>query len=199
MWYRIELNKDRSVRTCVEVSGSLNEGRSIHYIEADSKASAIALLAARWQKQMSRQRVYADNRNKELDSKGLCRRCKKRKGSTGTESLCRVCADAQNTRLALVKKGVIKPRWRRARTDAERAKLAAASAAKDRATKAIKRLKNPGAEHALAERRRYTKILEAFESMTPSRFRGWLVAKIAECQDKIDGKKTIAEHLQAAE
>lgn len=44
-----------------------------------------------------------------------------------------------------------------------------------------------------AKQLRYEEVLAAFDSMTPKRFRAWLVARIAECQEKIDGKTATAE------
>jgi len=56
-----------------------------------------------------------------------------------------------------------------------------------------------GARGLLAVRIRLLREALATFDRDPTAFRGWLVAKIAECQEKIDGKKSIVEHLQAAE
>jgi hypothetical protein len=50
MWYRIELHSDGSVASCEEAASSLADGRSVHFVEADTKEDAIAiLLSSAWQ------------------------------------------------------------------------------------------------------------------------------------------------------
>lgn len=208
MWYRIELNKDRSVRTCVEVSGSLNEGRSIHYIEADSKESAIAILAASYEKARSRNRRTSAKYAEAKKAKGECTVCRKNKEPHRADnSVCQKCADKDAQRKLELKEGAAPKYHKRAKSLSDKA------AAQERileATRAARRkrtreLRAAGTSlHAIrqchTQAQVYREALEAFETMTPSRFRGWLVAKIAECQEKIDGKKSIAEHFpQAAE
>lgn len=207
MWYRIELNKDRSVRSCVEVSGSIKEGRSIHYIEADSKESAIAILARAYEKRLARSREHVRVRTAASAAKSLCVQCGcKIKSQTRVGGArCKKCKKYQVAQHRLRKAGLGRSRPRH-KTDADRAasELKVRERGIQHSAEVTAQVNAVGLGRGvynglIRDRRRYTETLEAFETMTPSRFRGWLVAKIAECQDKIDGKKTIAEHLQAAE
>jgi hypothetical protein len=72
MWFRIELNKDRSVRSCVEVETSFKNGRSVYYIEADSKEKALQVLVRKYQERIDRSRAYANKRYADFKAMGIC-------------------------------------------------------------------------------------------------------------------------------
>jgi hypothetical protein len=201
MWYRIELNKDRSVRTCVEVSGSINEGRSVHYIEADSKESAILILTSRYEIRMATGRISSLKTHHARKALGLCVSCPKPAGGPGgTATMCADHAARGRIRRAEVKAG----RKLRARHDTPEARAAAQLLVQEKekerrgGTPELRKIRVEKAA-GYTHRRHLREALEAFDR-DPTSFRGWLVAKIQECQDKIDGKKSTSDHFpQAAE
>ena len=75
MWFKIELEKDGAIKTCVEVGVSLCEGRHVLYIEADSKEKACAQVAALWRARLARdyarKRAWRDAQT----AKGQCTKC----------------------------------------------------------------------------------------------------------------------------
>lgn len=179
MWYRIELNKDRSVRTCVEVECSLNEGRSVHFVEADSKASAIAILAARWDRRTAGNRQALARRRERLKKEGLCRDC----GSPRNpgKSRCDACSQKANNTQWLGRNG--QPSTRPRHTTPE-AKAEALVRAREREARAS--TKNVETKYYRQQQiRQYQKCLDAFDRMTPSCFRAWLLAQIEERQEKL--------------
>lgn len=191
MWYRIELNKDRSVRSCVEVSGSLNEGRSIHYIEADSKESAIAILAKKYE--VRRKDMYTAKAKwlAKTRESGSCVVCAAPRGEDGTDTYCRKCLARKKGRRRAVAAGA--PRLTTRNDTAEKKAIALAARA-DQAREYSKQQakKCPNYGGVSLTRKVYRAALRAFDQ-NPSYFREWLVAQIQECQDKIDGKDADAD------
>jgi hypothetical protein len=59
MWYRIELHKDGTARSCVEVSQSYADGRYVRYVEASTHRDALKLVRAWYLQQASRKKRSA--------------------------------------------------------------------------------------------------------------------------------------------
>ncbi len=182
MWYRIELNKDRSVRTCVEVECSLNEGRSVHYVEADSKAAAIAILAARYEELLRRHRragkKYADRKL----SEGACLGCGGERGGTHSRTLCIACLAKARERGAKRRRGEGARVLRKHATPEEKAAVFAEAQEKAR----VRASKG----YYIRKRNDFSEALQMLDR-DPVALRAWLVAKIAECQDKINGARAV--------
>jgi hypothetical protein len=70
MWYKIVLNKDGSIASCEEAAQSLDQGRSVIFVEAESRRAA--MLAAKVRRN-ARKMAY----DHKLTALGLCRDCRK--------------------------------------------------------------------------------------------------------------------------
>lgn len=83
MWYRIELNKDGSVHSCVEAAPSLEQGRLVVFVEAATKALALEASVVR----RRQRKVQYDVKLKNL---GLCVNCRRpaSHGKTRCDSCC---------------------------------------------------------------------------------------------------------------
>lgn len=169
MWFRIELNKDHSVRSCVEVSGSLYEGRSVHYVEAATKELAIALLARDYERQLVKKRAIGKRRTRRLMSAGLCLKCELPVGDDRSGKS--YCASCQKLCTANTK------RWRhdgpmakpRVHSDEEKA---------DIRLKSLAHWSKPR-RHQAAQARLLGRVLAAFQSLPADDFKKWLQEEIA--------------------
>lgn len=188
MWYRIELNKDGGMRSCVEVSGSLLEGRSVHYVEADSKESAIAILASAWVKRKEK----------------LVSNMKARKAAHAAAGLCGLCSRPQVPGLLLCQKH--RDERKTARTDADyspkrkqrKPKITIEEQALAMArTKERERLRNRTCSSLYVRR----KILIAVQNTylaNPETFAAWLDAEIAEAHAAVREARDLANALSRA-
>lgn len=168
MWFRIELNKDRSVKSCVEVESSLKDGRSVHYIEADSKAEALRILAARYDSYLAREKARHLSLRLSRSRQGMCIDCGRepqiRPGDKG--SRCQICIDRMKAnRFA---KG---PRIK-ATTDEEKAQKQISNDARRR---------REGARYRRRMRANLLRaVLSNFDTMRASEFRAWLISQLDE-------------------
>jgi hypothetical protein len=184
MWFRIELHKDGSVSSCVEVEGSFKDSKTVHYVEADSKEDAIGKLKARWE--LYRERRTAKNERERLRRKnlGLCERYGCPDKNDGIHTLCathheyvkqkRKESDARKSAAGFDR---LPEHIRLAkRTDEEKAAI---QARRDRAAREHKAKYT--AKYGSGRLRRLQvlrKALRQFDSMTPRAFRAWLAQEI---------------------
>jgi hypothetical protein len=169
MWFRIELHKDGSVASCTEVEGSFSgSGKSVHYVEADTKAAAIQILADKYKKR----RAAEKTRRQDKRAAGICVNCP---ASTDGGPLCVACrlkhraANRDLYRRKCKGENVVAPtryttdeqRALRAQLDAERARI--------RARDHARRTGETGYSRTLR------RVLSHFDSMSPKAFRAWLV------------------------
>lgn len=179
MWYRIELNKDQSVRSCEEVSCSLSgSGRTIHYVEADSKEMAIAVLVSTHLRRVKRSR----DRHLDRVARGLCTCCE---APRVTNRFCRAHADAENARQRAVRNGTVKAKpigRNNLRSEVEIAVLESARRLRDSQMK-NERLARSGLrskhqfERLVHEAKMLSAVLSAYDS-DPASFRAWLMREI---------------------
>lgn len=187
MWYRIELNKDRSVKTCVEVESSYKDGRSVHFIEADSREAAIAKLATQWSMINSKSKMRMRERTAARLANGLCARCRE-KSLPGK----RLCEFHRLEQLRYKKASVTGESKKRKILKTDEDIAAFMLQRREKLNKAARARVRTSCTAATTIIKRYTEVLEAFDTMPPHRFRGWLTAKIQEQQDKIDAKRKAA-------
>jgi len=173
MWFRIETNKDGSIKSCAEVESSRNDGREIYYIEADSKTDALLIVGQRWRaardKQMGRNREMRRLRG----DNGLCVRC-------GGEPVpgCKKCAGClEKRRIEYQRRGMGRAN---VRLEGEGA-IAAALRTRERDRRRAKN--NPDA-YTIGKLVELRKALGVFDSSTPRSFRTWLVERITQLEQK---------------
>jgi hypothetical protein len=175
MWFRIELHKDGSVATCDEVEGSFKDTRTVHYVEADSKAQAINALAARWERLREENRKRQAQRYADRRASGRCYQC----GDDSDGYLCSRCAARKNeARRACVEAS----RKRGSAPKADRASPAALKAAAynvERKRWAEKQLKAGGSRGATLRA-----VLRRFDEMPPRAFRAWLALEIERLEER---------------
>lgn len=88
MWFKVVLDKDGGVRSCDEVSDSFTESGSVVFVEADSKADAIAQAKERFR---LRHRRAERHRREERLERGLCSKCGRTERRAGATK-CEACA-----------------------------------------------------------------------------------------------------------
>jgi hypothetical protein len=173
MWYRIELNKDGSVKSCAEVEACIVEGKHIRYVEADSRASAVGLVQAWW-----RQRAAVAERTRNYRQKGLCD-CSRpvERGRKSCEA-CRSRRRESQKRCRARQNGEIIPlrSSKPAATDAERA--LAVKRIRDNARSRSRERRRDMSDVSRSRLRALTEVLRQFDRATPRAFRAWLVAEI---------------------
>lgn len=177
MWFRIELNKDRSVRSCVEVETSTTDGRGVYYIEANTKAEAIQALSSRWERRAEYRRAYLQDRARDRLERGLCAGCDNPRKPTS--SLCAACTEKKAARLRDLRNGAASTRAKRAESTEEKA--AAMLRETERRTAAQRLQPSHRIKYRLLA---FQNCLDAFDSMTPRAFRTWLQERVEEYQDK---------------
>jgi hypothetical protein len=179
VWYRIELNKDRSVKSCTEVESSLNDGRGVHYIEANSKTEAIQVLAKRYKEIRAKKDEYcADWRQSKYDA-GLCgRNCGRQRKATS--SLCQECTNSQTLRQKQLADGAPSKRLPPAKTDHQRAARLLAEQERNR-----QRTRSMASSGLLARHKILIQVQASFDSMKASDFRVWLGEKILDYEARI--------------
>jgi|1185.fasta_scaffold216915_2 hypothetical protein len=103
MWFRIELNKDGGISSCVQTEASQSDaGKKVYYIEADSAAEAASAAVVRYRDYLKRQSESVNSRRAERRSAGQCPRC----GVPVTEGTwCADCLEHHNG----IRNGRIKP------------------------------------------------------------------------------------------
>ncbi len=177
MWYRIELNKDNSVSTCVEVEGSrTDEGKSVHFIEASSRQEAISTLLERYNSHKNRNNAKTAKLRASRIAANLCDNCGKNE-PIKFQRKCPICREIENRRKANRRAGIFT--FKRSTTDQEKA------ATQLRKQAADKRRRYTKADGKLTTRRvAYASCLQAFDSMTTNAYRTWLVEQLKIAQDK---------------
>lgn len=176
MWFRIELNKDRSVKSCDEVESSVKDGRSVYYIEAPTKELAIKALAARWDRKQERARARYLAKVDLRWTTGKCVNCDNAARSKAL--VCDACYAKHSERRRQRLAGVKLTRLPAATTPEEKA----ASVIKAReSSRATQRERN---RRYWRRHRRDMKLvtlqraLEAFDSMSSTAFKSWLLEEI---------------------
>jgi hypothetical protein len=174
MWFRIELNKDRSVRTCVEVEGSIaTRGGSVHYVEADTKEQAIRLLAARYDRRAELVNANKRKRKAAYATAGLCREC----GAARAPGKSRCAKHLELRRLGKqrIRRGETRPVVRLSPAEKAAAVERQRAQVRDGVKKTYAKYGSGANYHRF---RTLVKVLEAFDGMTPGNFRMWLVQQI---------------------
>lgn len=191
MWYRIELNKDGSIRSCAEVEACATEGRNVRYVEADSRKDALVLVAAWWRRAETMRR---NNQARITDCKkrGICVHCRSRPAEGDWR--CGVCRQAQRDsadRSRRRARGEDIPRLvSHAKTDEARA----ASVLRDRETRARRLVRQYSRDWRMGGNlaiRTLSRVLASYDS-NPDGFRAWLVSEI-------DRLRAQAMYTEAAE
>lgn len=177
MWFRIELNKDNSIASCEATSGSRNEGRAVHYVEAESKGSAIALLLSRYASNNEARRKAARTRADALRAEGLCRRCGRNKCSLGLTT-CTDCLAKRNARHAERAAGA--PILDQRATSVNQKLAAQARRQQYDVSKAMRK----AAGYLIMVRVAYARCLKSFDEMTPAVYRTWLAEALRLASEK---------------
>lgn len=175
MWFRIETNKDGSVKSCVEVELSLSDGRRVAYVEADSKEEALQVFARRWVIRMEKSRSRGRARRRRYIAAGLCCYCGKEPARGG--SGCSECRERRKANAAARRAGG--PRLmsdRQSMTDGEK-ELKELEGRRERSRKHREGGLNPYWDGKLAFAR---EALGHFDATTPRSFRLWLKERIEE-------------------
>ncbi len=84
MWFKVVLNKDGSVASCVEAAQSIDQGRTILFVEANNKEDALRAAKVR-------RSIYKLEYDRKLTSLGLCRDC--RRPAVDGQTRCARCRD----------------------------------------------------------------------------------------------------------
>jgi hypothetical protein len=177
MWYRIELNKDGSVASCMEVEACISEGRNVRYVEADSRGAALKLVAAWWRRK-AKDTEYYRKRAEAARLAGACSRCRIRPRAGGAKT-CAACAD-QNKKLrdAYHTGARVKSR-RKDMTDDERAAAAQRRLVSMRNHMAGERALCGGGNPKKVRRVALEQVLAKFDELSPAAFRSWVQDEIA--------------------
>lgn len=177
MWFRIELHKDNSIASCVQVSDSRNDGRAVHYIEAANKEDAIKTLLARYDLNNERRRQAVKNRTERLRAEGLCRKCGRVPCGGDGMFYCAGCLDKKKDYQQAVKNGQpVVPNC--FTTDAK------LSSQLKRQKQDIKRASQRANGNYIIVRVAYARCLHSFDTMTPTPFRSWLCEELIKAQAK---------------
>lgn len=161
MWFRVEVEKDWAIKSCVEVEGSFTDTATVFYVEAESKHSAIIRIK-QYLKSCATEAASKTRRANAYRAAKRCVRC----GcpvETG-KSECLDCRGKMNARrrkrLAQAKAGVMLP----------------SKSLEEKAAHFFTRRN----ENTKKSRRRVLlkQCLTAFD-MNPIGFRAWLLAEIA--------------------
>lgn len=176
MWFRIETHRDGSIASCVQVEGSIKDGRGVHYVEADSKQQAISILVARYDRRREKGKLLKRELRAKRKAAAICCQCQK--PTDGLKLLCFSCNEANNKRSR--ERG--EPATRTDRPAAEKV----AAEQRIREANRLRVGKRNGATWArLAVLRACLKQLES----NPRHLKTWLIAEI----DKITAKDSKSE------
>lgn len=196
MWFRIEVEKDGAIKSCVEVSGSFVDKRHVFYIEAESKGKALSLVArflATRENDAKKQKQRRDRKAKAglcqwggCDSPGLAQEKINwvlGNAQTGSEAYCLTHKTVKQAAARARRAGELPKR--EVRTPLERALL---------------RKQTQGSEydrkHGTLPERLLRKCLALFDE-NPETLRPWLVSEIA----RYEGRRAARQDTrpQAAE
>jgi hypothetical protein len=172
-WYEILQNKDGSISSCKKVSTGLRDGKFVHYVQANSPEEAIKILLDRYQRRTARLRDHSTKLRATRRRQGVCVRCGKEPPKT-TSTICEACTDRALKHRRNRDAG-IRINSPKAKTDAERV---------DRECSATKRRRRRPRDWQVATKRAFVRCLEAFDQMTPSSFRTWLVEELNKAQEQ---------------
>jgi hypothetical protein len=179
MWFRIELNSDHSVKSCVEADRSVRNRVAILYIEASSKEEALRIVRERYERKLRYDRERKREARERAMAEGVCLNCK---GAIETERsgrrYCVRCAQYQLESKAARKLG-IGLNAGKARTDSDKV----ARLGKQREAH-LRRDKKRANNWLRAKRTTFASCLEAFDQMTANSFRAWLVEQLNTVQEK---------------
>lgn len=162
MWYRIELNKDRSVKTCVEVEGSFKNSGTVHYVEAESKTAAIKWLAEAYVRTLARKKKARDLLRTGRTARNECPQCGAALPVGCRNYTCRTCIQRAKTN--------------RTKGSKPRTRITTPEAAANQYLASRKVRCDPDLTGRLY---RYQEILKQFQGLSQAAFLSWLLEKIA--------------------
>lgn len=171
MWFRVEVHKDGSVKSCDQVDGSLKNGLHVVYVEADSSEEA-AVKAKSYVENIRARWLRAGEKRKARIAAGLCRLC----GVPAPEgSLCSKHQRKQRAADQRRRDGTAVPRPKL--TDMDRV-------ARDRAHNAVHK-------KTRAERQRLYALQDALRAYTenPDGFIEWLNREIREAALAVENRR----------
>lgn len=178
MWYKVEIDNEGGIKSCVEVEASVAQGRHVRYVEADSRADAIKLVQ-QWYRHAERSRRNTNERMRVAKLTGRCRSCMQPRGEGCTAVYCRTCADRRAERARERFAGAPAINAPRAKTDEERAATLSRSRKGSAGGRKRSDLLVGGGSPKGAVYRKLAEVLAKLDSTTPRAFRAWLVAEIA--------------------
>lgn len=190
MWYRIELNKDGSIATCVEVEESHRNSRSVRYVEAVSREEACAAILL-WHKNEKDRSIRNYEKRRRA---GLCYCC----GAPARPGMseCADCSDRKNAHKRAVRAGLTEKVARPHAADP----LALALRIKERVLVAAalknERRREVGLTSRLCLRRAFFReVLEQFDKLDPAELRAWLCGELAELDELARLARVSAEEI----
>lgn len=93
MWYRIEFNRDGSIKESNPVEGRGTDGGHVCYVDAENSPDAIRL-AAQWRRQyLERAKLHRRAQRSEAAKSGICQSCLRRQAEGGTVRCAKCKAD----------------------------------------------------------------------------------------------------------
>ncbi len=163
LWWRVELDRDGSIKTCSEIEYASTPERYVRFIQASTRVEACSVAKEWWARRSSRSSACSQARRLELKVAGRCTRCRERPLCNATH--CVRCRD------------IVNRRNRDLRAGAEREKKAldpVEAQARERASHLKFRESHPERYATL----RFVAALKKFDELGPQKFREWLVERI---------------------
>ncbi len=195
MIYRVEIRKDGSIASCVEVESAVKDRGRVYYVEAEDKVRACVLAKKSFERLAAGYlRIQA-----ERQANGICKACGKNKAKPGVLQ-CQGCTESSTARLrerraitriadpelrskmlaerAVRKKDAAKTTIRLAQQAGQAKAVAAKQALGDARWDAHTPVINPSYQQCLRQ------CLRAYDR-DPAKFRGWLLAKLGQEDERI--------------
>jgi hypothetical protein len=174
MWFKVTINKDGSVASCEQVAASLENGKTIRYVEADSAELALQWVN-RWQRSLHLARERSARYKQEAMAAGMCVTCKRVPAKEGKVS-CEACLGDQRQYARDRRLDLREPRGQFSQEEKLRIY-------QERLARGLKKQKNRGANtYAYAQQvtRRDTlcEVLTKFDACNAVVFRAWLEAEM---------------------
>jgi hypothetical protein len=160
MFWRVELDKEGSLKSCDACAERGKNGQRVIYVEAEDKPSACTAAKQWWEKRKNYNAELSRRRSKELASKGLCTSCGQR--PLVNKWYCEQCRARSNERHSARRQGAAPPPQRPASTPEE----------------ARERWRESSRNHGGSRGYLLRRALKNFDALTPTEFRRWLVNEI---------------------
>lgn len=172
MWFKVTINKDGSVASCEQTDASYESGKTVRYVEADSREQALGIVA-QWQRELENARTKNQKYHREIRARGICSGCRKRPAEKDRAS-CELCL-AKHRKYA-------RDYYHGRRTPGlppQEERVARYKAARDAKMQKMAQREGGSYQYARAVVRRdlLAEVLEKFDSMPATAFRAWLAAE----------------------